>query len=98
MVKLNGKPLKLVDQFLFFGSNISSIKSDVNIRISKAWAVIDRLTTIWKSDFSHKIKWKFFQTVAVSVLLYGSTTLMKLQEKKLHGNPHKNAILNQPLK
>ena len=44
--------------------------------------------TIWKSDFSDKIKWDFFQAVAVSVQLYGCTTwiLIKLLEKKLDGN------------
>ena len=38
---LNNKPLKLVDHFIYFGSNISSTESDVNIRIGKAWNAID---------------------------------------------------------
>ena len=33
---LNGKPLKLVEQFIFFGSNISFTEINVNIRIGKA--------------------------------------------------------------
>ena len=33
---LNDKPLKLVDQFTYLSSNISSTESDVNIRIGKA--------------------------------------------------------------
>ena len=41
---LNGKPLKLVDQFIYLGSNISSTKSDVNICIGKAWTAIDSLS------------------------------------------------------
>ena len=69
----NGKPLKLVDQFIYHGSNISFTESDVNTYIGKAWTVIDRLLTIWKSDFIDKIKWKIFQVLAVSVLLYGCT-------------------------
>ena len=32
----SGEPLKLVDKFTYFGSSISSIKSDVNIRLVKA--------------------------------------------------------------
>ena len=32
---LNSKPLKLVNQFIYLGSNISSIESDVNISIEK---------------------------------------------------------------
>ena len=33
---LNGKPLKLVDQFSYLGSNISSSKSGDNLCIEKA--------------------------------------------------------------
>ena len=40
---LNGKPLKLVDQFIYLSSNISSTESNVNICIGKAWIAIDRL-------------------------------------------------------
>ena len=44
------------------------------------WQVIDLM--VWKSDLSDKIKWDFFQAVAVSILLYGCTTLM-LKKKML---------------
>ena len=39
---------------------------------------------LWKSDLSDKVKWKFFQAGAVSVLLSGCTTLAltKCMEKK----------------
>ena len=53
---LNGKPLILVDHFIFLGSNISSTESDVNIRLGKKRVVIVRLTTIWKSDLSDNLK------------------------------------------
>ena len=46
--------MKLVNQFTYLGSNISSTESNINICIGKAWTVIDKLTTIWKSDFSNK--------------------------------------------
>ena len=71
---LNGKPLKLVDQFSYLGSNISSTKNYVNILIRKAWIAIDRLSFIWKSDHSDKIKQEYFQAVVVSVLLYSCST------------------------
>ena len=48
---LNGKPLKLVDQLIYLGSNISSTESNINIRIGKALTVIDKLSAIWKSYF-----------------------------------------------
>ena len=66
---LNGKPLKLVDKFIYLGSNISSAESNVNIHISKAWTAIDRLMNIWKSDLSDEIKQEFFQAVGMSVLI-----------------------------
>ena len=70
--------------------------------ILKVWTVINRLMTIWKSDLFDKIKWEFFQTVAVSRLLYGCTTciLIKHLEKKLDGNNPRMlyAILNKSLK
>ena len=46
MSSLNDKPLKLVDQFIYLGSNISSTENDVNICIGRVWTAIDRLTTI----------------------------------------------------
>ena len=47
---LNSKSLKLVDQFIYFGSNISFTESDANAGISKEWTAID---TMWKSDHYH---------------------------------------------
>ena len=91
---LNGKPMKLVDLFIYLRSNISSTERDVNIHIGKAWITIERLSTIWKSDLPDKIKLDFFQAVTVSILLYGCTTwiLMKWKEKKLW------AVLNKTWK
>ena len=39
---LSSKPLKLVDQFPYLGSNILSTESGINIHLAKAWTVIDR--------------------------------------------------------
>ena len=85
---LKSTPLNLVDQFIYRGSNISSTESDINICISKAWAAIDRLSTKSKSDLSDKIKWEFFQAVAISVILYSGTTWtwIRHSEKKLDEN------------
>ena len=54
----------------------------------KAWTAIDRLSIIWKSDLTDKMKRSFFQAAVVSILLYGCTTwtLTKRLEKKLDGN------------
>ena len=56
----DGRPLRLVNEFTYFGSNISSTESNVNIRLAKVWAAINRLSIIWKSDLSYKIRRDFF--------------------------------------
>ena len=47
-----------------------------------------KLTIIWKSDLTDKMKCSFFQAAVISILLYGCTTwtLTKQLEKKLDGN------------
>ena len=56
--------------------------------LTKAWIAIDRLSIIWKSDLTDKMKRSFFQAAVVSILLYGCTTwtLTKRLKKKLDGN------------
>ena len=85
---LNGGALKLVDKFTYLGSSVSSTETYINTRIAKAWRAIDRLSVIWKSDLTDKIKRSFFQAAVVSILLYGCTTWMltKRMEKKLGDN------------
>ena len=56
------------------GSSVSSTKTYINMRLSKAWTAIDRLSVICKSDLTDKIKRMFFQAAVVSILLYGCTT------------------------
>ena len=41
---LNSKPLKLIDQFMYLDSNITSTENNVK---GKVWSNIDRLMTIW---------------------------------------------------
>ena len=68
-------------------------------RIISAWTAIDRLSIIWKSDLTDKMKHSFFQAAVVSILLYGCTTrtLTKRLKKKLDGNYTRmlRAILNK---
>ena len=85
---LDGTPLKLVDKFTYLGSSVSSTEKDIDTRLTKAWTAINRLSIIWKSDLTNKIKHSFFQAAVVSILLYGCTTwtLTKRLEKKLDAN------------
>ena len=72
---LNGSTLKLVDMFTYQESSVSSTETDIDTWLAKAWtATIDRLSVIWKSDLTDKMKRSFFQTAVVSILLYGCIT------------------------
>ena len=66
-------PLKLLDKFMYLGSSVSSTESDVNIRRAKAWTAIDRSDSHMIDNLSDKVKWNFFQVIAVSIVLYGCT-------------------------
>ena len=85
---LNGSSLKLVDKFTYLGSSVSSTEIDIDTRLTKAWTAKNRLSVIWKSDLTDKMKRSFFQAAIVSILLYGCTTwsLTKRLEKELDGN------------
>ena len=96
---LDGIPLKLVDKFTYLGSSVSSTEKDTDTRLTKAWTAINRLSIIWKSDLTDKMKRSFSQAAVVSILLYGCTTwtLTKRLEKKLDSNYTRilRAILNK---
>ena len=56
---LDGTSLKLVDKFTYLRSRVSSTEKDIDTRLTEAWIAIDRLSIIWKSDLTHKIKRNF---------------------------------------
>ena len=66
---LNGSSLKLVDKFINLGNSVSSTETDINTQLAKAWTAIDRLSVIWKSDLTDKMKRSFFQASAVMGLV-----------------------------
>ena len=80
-------------------SSVSSTEKDIDTWLTKSWTAIDKLSIIWKSDLTDKMKRSFFQAVIVSILLYGCTTwtLTKRLENKLDGNYTRifKAILNK---
>ena len=94
---LDGTSQKLVDKLTCLGSSISSTKKDIETRLTKAWTAIDKLSVIWKSNLTEKMKRSFFQAAVVSILLYGCTTwtLTKRLEKKLDGNYTRMLRLNK---
>ena len=97
--KLEGTSLKLMDRFTYLGNSVLSTEKDIDTRLMKAWTAIDKLSNIWKSNLTDKMKRRFFQAAVVSILLYGCTTwtLTKRLEKKLDDNYTRTlrAILNK---
>ena len=85
---LGNSSLKRVGKFTYLGSSVSSTEKHIDMRLTKARTAINRLSVIWKSDLTDKMKRSFFQAAVVSILLYGCTTstLTKRMEKKLDGN------------
>ena len=85
---LDRTSLKLIDKFTYLGRSVSSTEKNIDTRLTKAWTAIDKLSIIWKSDLTDKMKRSFFQVAVVSILLCGYTTLTltKRLEKKLDGN------------
>ena len=90
---LGGTSLKLVDKFSYLGSSVSSTEKDIDTQLTKAWTAIDRLSIIWRSDLTDKMKRSFFQAAVVSILLYGCTTwtlTKRLEKKQLNKNVASN--------
>ena len=85
--------------FTYLGSSVASTEKDIDTRLTKSWTAINRLSIIWKSDPTDKMKRSFFQAAVTPILLYGCTTwtLTKRLEKKLDGNYTRmlRAILNK---
>ena len=100
---------RLVIEPRFFGPLVNTLPSRmcvskflceyIDTRLTKAWTAIDRLSIIWKSDLTDKMKRSFFQAAVVSILLYGCTTwtLTKRLERRLDGNYTRmlRAVLNK---
>ena len=91
---LDGTSLKQVDKFTYLGSSVSSTEKGIDTRLTKAWTAIDRLSIIWKSDLTDKIKRSLFHAAVVSILQYECTTCTLT--KRLDGNYTRmlRAILN----
>ena len=86
---LNGSSLKLVDKFTYLGSSVSSTERD-NMWLAKAWTAIDRLSVIWKSDLTDKIR-DFPTSGHVNTTTW---MLTKWMEKKLNSNYIRIAVSN----
>ena len=43
-------------EFTYLGNSVSSTENDTNMRLATPWTAIDKLSIIWKSNLSDKIK------------------------------------------
>ena len=86
---LNGSSLKLVDKSTYQGSSVSSTETDINMWLAKAWTAIDRLSVIWKSDLTNKVKRSFFQAIWMHYM-----DANKTYREKAWQQLHKNAVSN----
>ena len=92
---LDGTHLKLEDKFTYLGSSVASTEKDIDTRLTKAWTAINRLSIIWKSDLTDKMKRSFFQAAVTSMLLYGCTTwTLTKPGEEARRQLHKNAASN----
>ena len=87
IVSTDGKPIKLVEDFLYLGAKIRNTEEDVVDRVRKAWAACHSLKSVWQSDLRKGLKIRLFTATVESVLLYGSETwtLTKRLTKMLDG-------------
>ena len=82
----------LVDKFTYLGSNISSTEKDIDTRLTKAWTAINRLSIIWKSDLTDKMKRSFFH--AAITLWMHDMDANKTTGEEARRQLHKNAASN----
>ena len=53
---------------MYLESSVSSTEKDIDTRLTKAWTAIDRLSLIWKSNLTDKMKRSFFQACVDTAL------------------------------
>ena len=58
---LTGESRESVESFTNLGSEISSTKKDVKIRIAKAWTALNKMDTICKSVLLDNLRRSFFR-------------------------------------
>ena len=88
---LDGTPLKLVDKFSYLGSSVASTEKDIETRLTKAWTAINRLSIIWKSDLTDKMKRSGHIDTAIWMHYMDSN---KTAGEEARRQLHKNAACN----
>ena len=71
---LNNSVLKMVSDYVYLGSYISSSEKDFLTRKGMAWSACNALHKIWTSNLIRTFKLQIFKAVIEPILLYGSET------------------------
>ena len=93
---LDGTPLKLVDKFTYLGNSVASTEKNIDTRLTKAWTAINRLSIIWKSDLTNKMKCSFFHgsgRINTAIWMHYMDS-NKTTEEEARWQLHKNAASN----
>ena len=101
-VRLNDKDLEDVDSFTYLGGVVTSkggCDNDIDNRLKKAKGQFSRLRKIWRStSLSFKTKVRLFNSLVLSVLLYGCETWKATEQDKKKLNTFQTRCLRQILK
>jgi len=76
-LRIDGQPIKIVDEFKYLGSYVGDTERDVYNRIALAWAAFNKLKPILTSRSGKpavKIKIRLFNAACISTLLYACET------------------------
>jgi hypothetical protein len=73
-IKSTTGSIEWVQNFKYLGCNTESSYLDLNKRLNSAWKATKSLRRIWKSPLTDSTKIKLFQTLTVTILLYGAET------------------------
>ena len=105
---LDGTPLKLVDKFTYLGSSVASTEKDIDTRLTKAWTAINRLSIIWRSDLTDKMKRSHIDTAIWVHYMDSNKTAGEEARRQLHktaasnleqvlaATPHKTPTVRPP--
>ena len=86
-VNVQGNTVEVTDRFTYLDSDISSCgrsTPEMFRRIGLGSSIMNQLACVWRqSRLSLSTKLRLYNTLVVSVLLYGAETLVKSDEQKL---------------
>ena len=91
---IDGTPLKRVDKFTNLGSRVSSTKKDIDTRLTKARTAINRLSIIWKSDLTDKMKRSYCSCRIDTAVWMHYMDANKTTGEEARRQLHKNAASN----